>query len=117
MAKRDRTEAGQRLSETVSIAETGEGSADAPDPRKIEIHEGLGDAAAGRVADVDIDRMAACPKGMFRGRVRSPVSCAELDEAIADAEVEDFDSSTDTYVEGCPNSALLFPTAHTVPRK
>jgi hypothetical protein len=64
---------------------------------KIEIHEGLADAAAGHIADVDIDRMVARSKGMFKESVRSSISCAEMDEAIADTVVEDFDSSTDNY--------------------
>lgn len=97
MANRDRTEADQRLSESVPITHTGEGSADAADPVRIEIHQGWADEGTGRVAEADIDRMGASPKGMFLGRVSSPVTCEEMDEAIADAVVEDFDSSTDNY--------------------
>ena len=90
MAKRDCTEADQRLSKLMPIAEMSEVSADAADAIKTE---GLADAA-GRVAEVDIDRIEARLKGMFKGRVSSPVSCAEMDEAIADAVVEEFDAST-----------------------
>lgn len=97
MAKRDRAEADQRPGESVPMAETGEDSADAVNPMKIETHEELADAAAGRVAEAEINHMAARSKGIFKQRVSSPVSCAEMDEAIADAVMEEFDSSTDNY--------------------
>lgn len=40
-----------------------------------------------------IDRIVAPSKGMFKDRVVSPVTCEEMDEAIADSIAQDFDSS------------------------